>query len=371
MRVLMVTPSYFPIKGGAESIIRTLSINLNHAGIQTDVMTFNMNSKWRPYWHGQMENVDGINVLKVPGLNWLPTVHSDRITQGVNLIPGQFINYLNRYDIIHFHIGDLTFPLFSYVAKKPKIAQVHGPLNFYEKSLLSRFVLLKTADRYIAISRDMQKDFVRIGVQPDKIDYLPNSVDTSIFFPSGLKEENLVLFVGRVTFSKGLHVLLAALRKIKSKIHLVIIGPHNYDIKYFQEVQNQIAAENKKGIHVITYLGAQNQACIASWCQKASIFVLPSFREASSVASLEALSSGTSVIVSDLGGAISEIVRHGENGLLVPPNDVIKLANTIQYLLDNESIRKRFGLCGRIMVLQNYSLEKAVERLQKIYHKFI
>ena len=46
MKVLMVTPSYYPIIGGAETIIHDLSMKLNERGISTDIMTFNMEEKW-------------------------------------------------------------------------------------------------------------------------------------------------------------------------------------------------------------------------------------------------------------------------------------------------------------------------------------
>ncbi len=137
MRVLMVTPSYFPIKGGAETVVRELSINLNRIGIPTDILTFDMNCKWRPSWQGKIESIDGIMVLKIPGFNWLPRAHSNRITQGINLIPGQFRKYFKNYDLIHFHIGDLTFPLFSAGLKVRRIAQFHTPLSNLPKSLIA------------------------------------------------------------------------------------------------------------------------------------------------------------------------------------------------------------------------------------------
>ena len=365
----MVTPSYFPIKGGAESVIKTLAINLNRVGVPTDIMAFNMDSKWKPYWRGKVEKIDGLNVLKIPGLNWLPRVHSDRIMNGVNLIPGQFRKHLKKYEIVHFHVGDLSFPLFSYGVKTSKIAQFHGPLSYYKRYAFGRLVINKMADRYIAISRLMQRELVELGVQSSKISYLPNAVNTQVFHPNGNKEENLVLFVGRITFNKGLHVLLQSLKYVKTRTKLVIVGPPDYDLAYFQSIQEQIARENEKGIHVIKYVGAQEESSIARWCQKASILVLPSFREASSMVSLEALSSATPVIATDIGG-LREIVLNGKNGIIVPPNNVPKLASSIQYLLDNEGIRTNFGSYGREFVLQHFSYEAAVRKLLKIYEQF-
>ena len=68
MRVLMVTPGFSPIKGGTETVVRNLSLELNKIGVDADVMTFNMNRKWNPKWNGMTEQIDGISVFKVPAL---------------------------------------------------------------------------------------------------------------------------------------------------------------------------------------------------------------------------------------------------------------------------------------------------------------
>ena len=366
MRVLMVTPSYYPIKGGAESVVRTLSINLNQVGITTDVLTFNMDRKWAPHWQARVEEIDGVTVFKIPALNWFPSAHTDRITLGINLIPGLFRKYLREYDVIHFHFGDLTFPVFSYKARKPKIAHFHGPLGFYKRYFLARVILKNTADLYIAISQKMRQELVELRVQSTKIRYLPNAVDTDIFHPSGNKDENLILFVGRVTFGKGLHVLLESLKHIKTKTHLVIIGPPDYDLEYFLKVQDMIKAENRKGFHKITYVGAQEETDIIKWYQKASLLVLPSFREASSMVSLEASSCGTPVVATNVGG-VSEVVYDGENGILVPPTNALRLTKAIQYFLDNEDERTRFGIRARNLAVKRFSCHLAIRNLCEIY----
>ena len=50
MKILMVTPSYDPIIGGTETVVRELAGKLDEIGTHTDVMTFNMNKKWNPTW---------------------------------------------------------------------------------------------------------------------------------------------------------------------------------------------------------------------------------------------------------------------------------------------------------------------------------
>lgn len=369
MKVLMVTPSFYPIKGGAETIIHEMSVKLNEAGIQTDILTFNMDRKWEPYWHYRTEVKDGVRIYKIPALNWLPVAHSDRVTQGVNLIPGYFMHILRKYDIIHFHGGDMTLPLFAYTLKKPKIFQSHGfLLNFYKRYFLSRFILKNIAHLYIAITEQMWKEFIELGINKDKVIYLPNSVDVEKFFPAGQKNSNLVLFAGRITYSKGVHVLLRSLRLLRNRVHLVLIGPSDWDSRYFNYIRRQIDEENERGYHKIEYVGEQEQRDMVKWYQRSSIFVLPSLKEALPMTILESLACGTPVIATAVGG-ITEIIGNNENGIIVPPNDEKKLAEAIDYLLQNEDLRIRLGQSGRRKVVENYSYTTAIEKLSRIYQR--
>ena len=74
------------------------------------------------------------------------------------------------------------------------------------------------------------------------------------------------------------------------------------------------------------------------------------------------------MIATNVGG-LPEIVRNGENGIVIPPNNVSRLVYAIQYLLDNKDVRVRFGLRGRQLVEQNFSHGAVVKRLVNIYEE--
>jgi glycosyltransferase involved in cell wall biosynthesis len=370
LKVIMVTPGYYPVKGGTETVVRNLSILLNKSGVHTDVMAFNMNRKWNPKWSGKIEKIDGITVFKISGLDYLPITHSPRITLGVNLIPGRFAHILKKYDIIHFHEADFSFPLFSFHIKKPKILHIHGNIDILKRDYIRRFMLKHIADLYIAISEQMRKDLTDLGIPKEKTAYLPNGIDVKKFCPSKEKEDNQLLFVGRITPGKGLHVLLKSLRYLKESTYLVIVGPSDWNLQYYQNALSTLKKINSEGKHKITYLGALDQAKIIELYQKASIFVLPSFSEGFPVTILEALSCETPVVATPVGG-IPEVVRNYENGFLVPPNNPPKLAEAIQYLIDNKDIRTRMGREGRKWVTTNFSLDVITKKLCDIYQNIL
>jgi glycosyltransferase involved in cell wall biosynthesis len=373
MKVLMVTPTYLPITGGAETAIQRLSIDLNSIGIQTDVMTFNMEQVWNAKWHGKTEiSENGFRIFRIPGLNWLPIAHSNRIAMGVNLIPGRFSHVFADYDIIHFHI-DLSFPLFSWFSKKSKIFHFHGWDGTLKRNFPSRFILKHTGDIFISLTKQMKTEIAELGIaKEEKIICLPNSVNPDAFYPfPEKKERNLLLFIGRITSGKGLHILLQSLQYLKTPVRLVIIGPADWDFTYFNHIQKFMQAENSKGKHKVEYIGRLEHRELVKWYQSASILILPSTSyEAFPVVNLEALSCETPVIATKIGG-VSEVVHSGENGLLVTPNSVAELANAIQCLLDDDALRLKLGKEGRRQVLENYSNTVIVEKLRKIYEELV
>jgi len=367
----MVTPSFYPIKGGTETVVHDLAVALNKNSIHTDIMTFNMDKRWNAKWRGKTETIDGITVFRIPALNWMPITHSPRITLGINLIPARFRHILKNYDIIHFHEFELSFPIFSFMIRRPKIIHSHGiDVEFLKRYHLNRLLLKHAANYYISITKKMRKELIQIGFPAERIIYLPNGINSELFFPKREKEDNLLLFVGRITASKGLHILLKSLQHVETSVHLVVIGPCDWNKNYCLNILNQIKRENQRGRHKITYLGPLDRPKIVKWYQKASIFVLPSFMEGFPVTVLEALSCRTPVIATPVGG-IPEVIRNRENGLLVPLNSPVKLAEAIQFLLENENARKRFGRNGRELILKEFSLQAVVSKLCKIYRQIL
>jgi len=216
----------------------------------------------------------------------------------------------------------------------------------------------------------MKEELTMLGIPKNKIVYFPNSVDTKIFHPGQKKTNNTILYVGRITPAKGLHILLKSLSYIEKPVHLAIIGPTDWSHKYSHDILKLIEDENQKGKHRITYLGLVDQAKLIKCYQKASVFVLPSLFEPFGVVILEALSCETPV-VSTYAGGIPEIVKNGENGILVPVNNPLKLAEAINYLLENKDVRVKFGKAGRKWVIRNFSLETTANKLYNIYESML
>jgi starch synthase len=367
----MITPGFHPVKGGTETVVRDLSIAVKELGVDVDVMTFNMNMKWRTKWNGETSYVDGIKVYRIPALNWLPKFHSPRLNLQINVIPGRFTQIFKDYDLLHFHEAEFSFPLFSTLVNKPKVLHLHGIFyDYFKRYGLSRFLLKHVASNFISITMELKSILERFGIPRERILYLPNFVNTDVFCPQGEKEDNLLLFVGRIDSRKGLHILLQALSYVHIPVHLVIIGPLRLG-SYGKIILKMIERQNQKTQHRIEYLGVlESQQELISWYRRASVFVAPSIYEPFGVVLLEALACTTPVIGTKCGG-IPEIVRENIDGRLVPPNDPRKLAVAIQYFLENKDQATRMGFEGRQRVLSNFSLEKTAKKLHSTYRNIL
>ena len=101
----------------------------------------------------------------------------------------------------------------------------------------------------------------------------------------------------------------------------------------------------------------------------ADIFVLPasSRAEAFGMVLLEAMASGLPCITTEVGSGTSFVVRDGESGLVVPPENPAALENALQKLLENESLRKQMGKLGKERVRSEFSVEKMVSRVEAVY----
>ena len=99
---------------------------------------------------------------------------------------------------------------------------------------------------------------------------------------------------------------------------------------------------------------------------EADMLVLPSFAEGLPVVLMEALASRVPVIATPVAG-VSELVRDGETGLLVPPGDIDGLATALNQLLGDPKLCRRLGEAGRAAVLDRHDIARQAERLLELF----
>lgn len=371
----MITPFYYPIIGGSESQIENLSLKLNEMGISTDIVTFNFNELIKPVPFSKVEKINGLKVIKISTFNFLPSpMHHNKINFMVNFVPKGLSKIFKEYDILHFHNEtDLSFPFFSYKICKPKVFHLRC-LNvtypIFKRNFVCRRLLGKIANIYIAQSKYVSSLLLDIGIPGSKIEVIPNAIDVSIFKPGGEKVDNRLLYVGRIEEYKGLHVLLKSLRLIHVPVELLIIGPMVGEPDYHKKIMMLIAKLNDETSHKVMYLGPKKSRELLHYYQSASIVIMPSLSESFGNVILESLACETPVIASSVGG-IPEIINSYENGILVPPNNEVKLAEAIQSMLSDKDLRQKLGRHGRKLVIEKFSLEATAQKILSVYKRLL
>jgi glycosyltransferase involved in cell wall biosynthesis len=114
----------------------------------------------------------------------------------------------------------------------------------------------------------------------------------------------------------------------------------------------------------VDFLGDRND--VEQLLSRSNIFVLASIVDSLPISILEAMRAGLPVIASDVGG-ISELVKHGETGLLVPPRCVGAMTRALSELLADKSLRVRLGTAGRTCYEERFSLRKMIGCTREAY----
>jgi glycosyltransferase involved in cell wall biosynthesis len=168
------------------------------------------------------------------------------------------------------------------------------------------------------------------------------------------------IVLGTIVFDepvKGLDVLIrsfALLRKRVENVELLVIGV-NPDTSENAKLAIELGVEN--GMHWTSIRDEGWRFLFA-----ADIYVQPSRSEGLGLAILEAMSIKLPVVASKVGGIV-ELIKHGETGLLVPPNDEFLLAEAIEALSIDPSLRSAFGQAGQRMCADRFDGERSASEL--------
>ncbi|MDN5319802.1 MAG: hypothetical protein PWP49_222 [Thermococcaceae archaeon] len=260
-----------------------------------------------------------------------------------------------KFKIVHAHF---TWPsgyathILKRTHKIPFVVTTHGlhdtRMNFLLKN--GAMEVWKSADAIINVSRKCVKLLMRVGIPEDKLYYIPNGVDTSLFYPQETalirKELNIpidkkiLISVGNLVEKKGFEYLIRAMKIIlhaRDDVLLYIIGEGPLR-KRLENITRELKLEE----HVFL-VGPKPHRDIPLWINAGDLFVLPSLVENFGVVNIEALACGKPVI-STINGGSEEVITSEEYGLLCPPRDPECLAEKILMALnkewDREKIRK-------------------------------
>jgi glycosyltransferase involved in cell wall biosynthesis len=204
-------------------------------------------------------------------------------------------------------------------------------------------------------------------VPRSRIQICPNGVDTKIFFARerGPRAHQVIGLVSALRPEKGIGTLLRAVALVRGRldgVRLSIVGdgPERGQLE-------TLAAELGLG-EACRFDPAKD--CVAERLEDVDIFVLPSLSEALSNSLMEAMACGCAVVASRTGGNI-ELVAPDQTGLLFEPGNAADLAVQISRLIEEPALRTTLAANAAKRIREEYSLERATDRMAAIYETYL
>lgn len=375
MKVLLISDAFLPSLGGIERHVNTLSNFLSERGHEITILTERMDADDSVYEKKGIKVIRSMDLMrKDADYKWPYTrlYNSKKILEYLNL-------YGNKYDLVHYH-G--TYPLYMDYRKIniPVVATIHAiypvcianwginewcqedpssincvlctvrikkkyvpvapAFMIYSKYYYDRMkISLKSLEKVVSVSNYVG-NIVKQGLNLTNIINIYNFIDIENDIMFNLKRykndinsldiesgSRVILFSGRLVESKGIHILLKSFKKIQEKyddIYLVITGGGK-----LESYVEKMSIKNEK-IKFLGYISREKQLNILN---NASLFVAPStYPDACPTSILEAMALGVPVVSTNIGG-IPELIIENKTGLMVNPNDVEGLSNTMVELL--------------------------------------
>ena len=268
--------------------------------------------------------------------------------------------------------------IMSKYCRIPVVAAVHDKF-IGEQSLklrLNRF-LMNRMDVILAVAQGQRDQLVtRQYIREDIVRVVYNGIDLDHFKPQVEREEQCRLLglnskapivgtVARLVHLKGVDVFLkaaeAVLKKFPSTQFVVVgDGPEAHELKRMSQALG-IASS-------VRFLGSRGD--VADTARVFNVGVLSSRTEALPMAILEYMSLSVPVIATNVGG-VSEMVGHGETGLLISEDDPSALAGALEVLLSDPHKARKMGLRGRAKVESCFQISNTVSRTEQLFEKLL
>ena len=283
-------------------------------------------------------------------------------------------------DIIHFYlpeayiIGGILSVLF---APNKKLMMSRRSLNIYSQnhkilSLIERF-LHKRMTKILSNSNAISQDLMHEGVEEKKIIRIYNGVK-NVNFSSLSEKQNtrkrynvshesvLIIVASNLYHYKGLDDLIEAIAHLEKEFQNFKVLIFGNDYGYKPRLVRLISKYNlKKYVSLI-----EGEAKLSLAWNAADIGVLPSHQEGFSNSLLEGMSSGTAMIVTNVGGN-PEAIEHNVEGILVNPKKPFEIFEALFSLVKNKRRRDEMGLSGRKKAKKLFDQEKMIREMRKIY----
>lgn len=233
--------------------------------------------------------------------------------------------------------------------------------------------ILRSAPAFVAMSGELEREFVDAGVAPSRIRRIPNAVDIERFQPADdeqraaarhalgvLTDVRLLVYTGRLVDYKGLPELVEVWPQVVGlhpAARLTLVGAGGSDIAACEaELRNR--AEALDVADTVRFPGAVDD--VVPWLHAADGFVFPSRDEAFGLSLVEAMACGLPAVTTSVGG-LADIATAGQNALVVEPADAAALLAALRHLVAGGPDVEAMGERARRTVEERFSREPVLD----------
>jgi glycosyltransferase involved in cell wall biosynthesis len=408
VKVLHVSQGYQPAIGGTERIIQRLSEELvRQFGDEVAVFTTNclggdgFYNPRQPVLPAGWDDINGVRIRRFPVARywgWIARVivhilrrlrirapETMRAYADGPIVPG-----LERA-ILDFPadlIGAASFPLLHMFAAQRAAQHSVRPCIFYgalhpedteqfQRPMIYRAI--QAADHYVAFTHYEADYVLQKGVDPQRVSVIGLGVDPDPFLITPSDEARLRLqlsgfpvvgYIGQLVPHKGVDTLLKAMPLVWQRLpeaRLLIAGAKRPFAAHLETMISAWPDKFRDKTQIIYNFDLGEKA----WLYAAlDVFAYPSALESFGTAFFEAWAAGKPVIGCRR-GAIPEVVKDGEDGLLVDYGDAAMLAEAIFLLLTNHNLSSRLGEVGKQKTLANFTWPIVARRFQELFSQVI
>lgn len=244
--------------------------------------------------------------------------------------------------------------------------------NIFHRYLIN--YSLKKGDLILFNSKAAEESLINLGVSPSKLRKYLHGINLSDFEPSkkdleirehlGIRGESpLIISTRHLEQTYNLEMLIKAIplvlkKEPDAKFVFVGDGPQR---NYLINLSEYLGIKN-----ATRFVGSVPHHLIPKYLSTSEVYVSTSITDSSPVSLQEAMASGLAVVVTDI-PANREWITDGKNGFIVPLNDIYALSVRILFLLQNDSLRLRFGELNRRIVEETDDYNKEMEKIENIY----
>lgn len=247
--------------------------------------------------------------------------------------------------------------ILKYRCAQGSVLKSYLQYRLFTKTKFKLNQLVDLVDTYIVLSNFAKYKLKQTGVPEEKIVVKPNFVTTENANNLPDKKERAV-FIGRLSFEKGLINLINNWASINYPLYIIGTGPLEKRVKDFSK-------SNKN----IVFLGNMENKKVKEFLAESSFLVFPStLYEGMPITILEAMSVSLPVVASNLGPR-NEMIQNGINGFLYESGNSIDFKEKVNMLIENNELRRKMGKAAKEEYLRKYTPEINLKLLLDIYNK--